>query len=225
MDPREQINERTESFAAMLDGRQSKIWTLLPGIVQSFDPVTMRCSVQVAISFTQIQSDGSQKAVTIQGGLVDCPVQFPSGGDFTLTFYPEQGNECEVRFSSRCIDAWWQSGGVQPQQEFRMHDLSDGFVTVGIWSQPNVLPNIKRHATQLRNSAGDAYYELNSDKIAKIVAPGGIDLNGVKIDSSGNVHAPGEVVRGFGGADQITLGGHEHPTAGTGAPSPPTPGT
>lgn len=224
MDPREQINERTESLAAMLDGRQSKMWTLLPGIVQSFDPATMRCSVQVAVSFTQIQSDGSPTTVTMPP-LVDCPVQFPSGGGFTLTFYPEQGDECEVRFSSRCIDAWWQSGGVQPQQEFRMHDLSDGFVTVGIWSQPNVLPNIKRHATQLRNSAGDAYYELNSDGVAKIVAPGGVSINGVIFTPGGDVHAPGEVVRGFGSGDQVTLGGHEHPTAGAGAPSPPTPGT
>jgi len=225
MDPREQINDRTESLAAMLDGRQSKIWTVLPGIVQSFNDAEMTCTVQIAIGFTQIDSDGAQIPTTIKGGLVDCPVQFPSGGDFTLTFWPEQGDECEVRFSARCFDAWWQSGGVQPQQEFRMHDLSDGFVTVGVWSKPNVLTSIKRHATQLRNKAGDAYYELNSDKIAKIVAPGGINLNGVTIDSSGNLHAPGEVVRGFGTGDQVTLGGHEHPTAGTGAPSPPTPGT
>ena len=224
MDPREQIGDHTEALQAMLDGRQMRIWTSLPGIVQSFDPTKMTCVVQPAVQGKQTKSDGSQTIITMPL-VIDCPLKLPSGGGFTLAFHPEVGDECEINFSSRCFDAWWQSGGIQPQQEFRMHDLSDGFVFVGPRSQPNVIPNIKRHSVQLRNDAGDAYLELNQDKSLNIVAPGGVMINGVAITASGNLSTAGSIIAGRGTADQINLQTHKHPTAATGAPSSPTPGT
>ena len=45
-----------------------------------------------------------------------------------MTFPIKTGDECLVVFACRAIDVWWQSGGVQPPAETRMHDLSDGFV-------------------------------------------------------------------------------------------------
>lgn len=42
---------------------------------------------------------------------------------------------------------------------------------------------------------------------------------------TGNLTVTGEITAGFGGGDSVTLQYHEHPTAATGAPSPPTPGT
>src|SRR5260363_73502 len=44
--------------------------------------------------------------------LGDVPVFFPRGGGCTLTFPVQKGDECVVVFASRCIDGWWQSGGV-----------------------------------------------------------------------------------------------------------------
>lgn len=41
----------------------------------------------------------------------------------------------------------------------------------------------------------------------------------------GAITATQNVTAGEGGADQVTLQGHHHPTAATGAPSAPTPGT
>ena len=64
------------------------------------------------------------------------PVVFPGGGGFALTFPVAAGDECLVVFASRCIDAWWQSGGVGEPMEPRMHDLSDGFALIGVRSQP-----------------------------------------------------------------------------------------
>jgi len=224
MDQREQIGNFEEAMMTMLDGRQTSIWTSLPGIIQSFDRAKMTCVVQVALSATQTKKDGTQVQLNFPP-LLDCPVIFPSGGGFALTFDLQQGDECLVMFASRCIDAWWQQGGVQPQAEFRMHDLSDGFVIAGAFSQPNVLPNIKENAAQLRSEDGMTYIEINDGGIVKVVAAGGINLNGLIIDSNGNLTTPGGVQAGTGTGDQVTLQTHRHPTAATGAPSAPTPGT
>ncbi|MFW8450019.1 Gp138 family membrane-puncturing spike protein, partial [Klebsiella pneumoniae] len=59
--------------------------------------------------------------------LVDVPVVFPRGGGCTLTFPVKPGDECLVIFADRCIDFWWQSGGIQEPVDERMHDLSDAF--------------------------------------------------------------------------------------------------
>lgn len=224
MDPREQINNYEEALRTMLDGRQATIWTALPGIIQSFDRVKQTCVVQIALQATQTKSDGTQQQVNFPL-LLDCPVIFPSGGGFCLTLDLQQGDECLMLFSNRCIDAWWQSGGVQKQQEFRMHDLSDGFVLPGPHSQPNKISNIKANAAQLRSDDGMTYVEVNDSGIVKVVAPGGISLNGLIIDSSGNLTTSGSITAGSGGADAVGLQTHKHPTAGTGAPSAPTPGT
>lgn len=41
----------------------------------------------------------------------------------------------------------------------------------------------------------------------------------------GSITATQNITAGQGGADQVTLQGHKHPTAATGSPSSPTPGT
>lgn len=192
MDQREQSGDHTEALQAMLDGRQARLWTAMPGIIQSFNAEKMTAEVQIALMGLQTKEDGSQTAIKISL-CVDCPVQLPGGGGFTLAFWPEQGDECLLVFASRCIDAWWQSGGVQKQQEFRMHDLSDGFAVLGFKSVPNVIPAIKRHAVQLRSNDGSTYMEINADQQFKVLAPGGIVLNGVQIDSAANLLTAGEV--------------------------------
>ena len=153
------------------------IWTALPGVIQSFNPVAMTCEVQPGIKVNVRQQDGTIVSVALPM-LVDCPVQFPSGGNCTLTFPVGQGDECLVVFASRCIDGWWQSGGVQEQAELRMHDLSDGFVLLGFRSQPRALGSVSTTTTQLRNDAGDTYVDLDpAGKIVKVKAPGGITLD------------------------------------------------
>ncbi|MDR7283533.1 hypothetical protein J2X84_002357 [Pseudomonas corrugata] len=127
--------------------------------------------------------------------LVDCPVQFPAGGGCTLTFPVKAGDECLVVFSSRCIDAWWQSGGIQAQPELRMHDLSDGFALLGFRSQPRVIHGISTTATQLRSDDGAAFVEVNPTSHAiTLTAPGGVTINGDvqvngKVDTTGDVKA------------------------------------
>lgn len=174
MDRRERGVDLTAGVLAALQGLQAGIYTALPGIVQSFDPAKRTVTIQPAIK-AQVQApDGSKSWVTLPL-LVDCPVVFPGGGGFVLTFPLAAGDETLVIVASRCIDAWWQSGGVQVQAELRMHDLSDSFCLAGISSVPNVQSAISTTNVQLRNDSGTAYVEINPEGNINVVGPGSIN--------------------------------------------------
>ncbi|MDF0491605.1 Gp138 family membrane-puncturing spike protein [Sphingomonas sp. H39-1-10] len=179
MDPRQRLNDPT--LAPMMEARkrQSQMWTALPGIIQSFDPAKMTAEIQPSIQGVEIDPQAGTTANKPLPLLVDCPVCFPGFGDAVLTFPIAQGDECLILFSSRCIDAWWQQGGVQPPMSYRMHSLSDGFCIPGGRSQPNVIPNISTGTAQLRSRDGETFIELDpAAKKVRIVAEGGIELVG-----------------------------------------------
>lgn len=139
----------------------------------------MTCVVQPAIKGVQTLQNGSTRQVAMPL-LLDCPVQFPGAGGASLTFPVVAGDECLVVFASRGIDFWWQSSGVQPPAEARMHDLSDGFVLLGFRSKPRVLASISATATELRSDSGTTKISLDpAAQTINIVAPGGITLNGI----------------------------------------------
>lgn len=159
-----------------LDGLRSGLWTSMPGIIQSFNAGAVTATVQLAIKGIVHAPDGTAQFVNMPL-LVDVPVHFPRGGGCTLTFPVAKGDECLVVFAARCIDGWWQSGGVQAPMDPRIHDLSDGFAFVGFFSQATKIGGISTASTQLRSNDGATYIDLNpSTKKVKIVAPGGFDV-------------------------------------------------
>lgn len=224
MNPFELLADREEQEIRAFKSRQATIWTAIPGIIQSFDPVTMTAVVQPAIKAVVFQENGNATDVPLPL-LLDCPVQFPGGGGFTHTFPVADGDECLVVFASRCIDAWFASGGIQSQVELRMHDLSDGFVLLGFRSVPRVLANINMTGSEFRSDDGTTLVGIEAGQVVKIVAPGGCNINGLVIDSSGNLTTPGDVTAGHGGADSVTLQGHEHNLSGGGTTLQPVAGT
>jgi len=193
MDQRERYDDPAETIRIAMRSLQSRLWTALPCYVESFDAQAMTVVAIPFIAGRALQLDGTLEDLPIPP-LGDVPVVYPGGGGATLTFPIEPGDECLVVFASRCIDMWWKYGKVAPPAEGRMHSLSDGFALVGVRSQPNVLANISTTATQLRSNDGSTLIALNptAQSIA-ITAPGGVTINGVTIDSSGNVTAPGDV--------------------------------
>lgn len=153
MDRAQLLNDSEEAQRLVLDGRQSCIWTALPAIVQSADLTAMTCEVQPAIQGSVENEDGTITVVNLPL-LVDVPICYPSGGGFALTFPLVAGDEVLVVMASRCIDSWWQLGGIQKPIEARMHDLSDGFAIPGPKSQPRKLSGISSSGVQLRSNDG-----------------------------------------------------------------------
>lgn len=180
----QRLDDATTALEVAMRGAQGRMWTALPGIIQSFDAAKMTCSVQPALQGT-LSDPKTGKATNVNLPLlVDCPVQFPSGGGVTLTLPIAESDECLIIFASRCIDAWWQNGGIQPPMVYRMHDLSDGYVIPGIWSQPRVLSGVSTSKAQLRSTDGSTMIELDPDsQRINLVAPGGVYINGIKFDT------------------------------------------
>lgn len=202
MDRRERGTDIQTALLAALHGNQSGLWTALPGFLTTPLSAKRTVSVQPALR-CQVQAPDGSFAWTQLPLLVDCPVFFPSGGGATLTFPLKVGDECLVVFASRCIDAWWQSGGIQNQAEMRMHDLSDGFVFVGFSSVPKVISAISATDVQLRSDDGAAFIGINpTSHNISVNTPGSVNIvsatlthNGVNI-GAGHVH--GGVTTGGG---------------------------
>ncbi len=108
--------------------------------------------------------------------LPDVPFFIYSGGGYCLTLPVSPGDDCLVVFGDNCIDAWWQSGGIQNQIDHRRHDLSDGFAIVGFRSQPNAVAGFSSGAAQLRNADGSAYIEIAGSAIN--IVGGSVTING-----------------------------------------------
>lgn len=151
---------------AELDARARAIdlRVAVPGIIESFNASEQTVSVRPAICEKICDEDGNEEWLQLPL-LVDVPIVIPRAGGYALTLPIAPGDECLVVFGDACMDAWWQSGGVQNQIDCRRHDLSDGFAIIGVWSQPRVLPAYSTGSARLTNDAGSAYVEIAGSTI------------------------------------------------------------
>jgi hypothetical protein len=187
-DRRERIGDQEEQSRLAMDSRLAGLWTALPGIIQSFNASALTCTVQPAISGKVRNADGTVSAQNLPL-LQDCPVVFPGGGGCILTFPLAAGDECLVVFASRCIDSWWQLGGVKGQAEVRMHDLSDGFVIPGPRSQPRKITAASK--TQLRTDDGTSIVEIENGKVrlkGNVTVEGNLTITGTTIGNGINLN-------------------------------------
>ena len=136
-----QLGSKEQAYAQLAQAIMSAMRVSIPGIIQSFNPDAVTAVVQPAIKGAEQDESGAEVSVNLPL-LVDVPVVFPRGGGCTLTFPVKEGDECLVIFADRCIDFWWQSGGVQEPVDGRMHDLSDAFCIVGPQSQAKKISGI-----------------------------------------------------------------------------------
>lgn len=190
MDRNQIVNDPELAMRIILDGRQSKIWTAIPGIIDSVDFSDLTCSVQPTIQGVAENEDGSKTLVDLPL-LIKVPLVFPKGGGFSITFPVAEGDEVLVVFSSRCIDAWWQSGGINRPMEARMHDLSDGFAIPGPYSVPNVIDSVSSSSLQIRNDAGTSYIEIDETGKIKLLSATTIDVVAPTINLSGTINIAG----------------------------------
>lgn len=214
------LNDAEAAQRAVLDGRQSTIWTAMPGIVKAVNLTKMTCEVQPSIQ-GQIEDENGRIQAVNYPLLVDVPIVFPSAGGFMITLPLAAGDEVLVVFASRCIDAWWQSGGIQRPMEARMHDLSDGFAIPGPRSQPKLPAGaISATAAQIRNDAGTSYVEIAADGKIKLVAPAEIDLTATLVKVTGNLSVSGTVT-GNAATVPVGLTTHTHTSSTPGNPTGP----
>lgn len=199
-------HDRIEQQRRIFDNLGVNLRVAAPGIIHDVDFARQTCTVQLAIREKLRDNEGNINNVEIPL-LPDVPFFVYSGGGYCLTLPIAPGDDCLVVFGDNCMDAWWQSGGVQNQVERRRHDLSDGFAIVGFRSQPDVVSHYSSSTAQMRNRAGDAYIEISGSNI-NIVASGTVNVrsgSNMTINSSAALNMSSTAGSSFSGSD-ISIG-------------------
>ncbi len=158
----ERTTNTTSVLAEAIKASGAGLRVAMPGIIREWDASTQTVKVQLAIR-EKVSFSGQPQEMDFPI-LVDVPVVMPRAGGYSLVFAPVEGDECLVIFGDMCIDAWWQSGGVQSQADKRRHDLSDGFAILGCWSQPNK-PSIPQSGCRLQNDTGTAGVSIEGSTV------------------------------------------------------------
>ncbi|HGV3499641.1 TPA: Gp138 family membrane-puncturing spike protein [Klebsiella michiganensis] len=202
-----QLGSKEQADAQLAQAIMSAMRVSIPGIIQSFDPDAVTAVVQPAIKGVEHDESGAEVSVSLPL-LVDVPVVFPRGGGCTLTFPVTAGDECLVIFADRCIDFWWQGGGIQEPVDGRMHDLSDAFCIVGPQSQAKKISGISTTAAQLRTDDGTAFIEVAAGGDITATTTGNATINASEIILNGNVTINGNLSQGMGdGGGTATMRG------------------
>lgn len=155
------------------------------------------------------QMDGAGNT-TSHGTVLNLPYFRLQGGANAVVIDPQVGDIGLAIISDRDISAVKSGKAEAPPGSFRRFNLADGIYIGGIL-----------------NGAPDQYVAFTdtgielADKNGNVIAmkAGSIDV------TTTSFRVNGHIIAGFGTGDQVSLQTHVHPTAGTGAPSPPTPGT
>jgi len=211
--------------------RLKDLHTSMPGIIESFDPVTQTASIQPTIKRVFITREGITETLTPSNLplLINVPIQFPRGGGFSLTFPVTKGDECLIMFAERAIDTWHKFGGIREPKAKRFHSLSDATAIVGLSSLPNKIPSYSGTATQVKKDDGSAVISLNNDSsiditsdsdvtvdcvnlvatasgTAEITATSSCTITAPTITLAGNVIIGGTLAQGAGGAATMSGG-------------------
>ena len=177
----ELLDDAGTAMDSLLKELQSKIWTALPAIVESVDLDKQTISAQPSISAVTTNEDGEERDINLPL-LIDVPICYTKGGGFAITVPLKKGDEVLIVFSSRCIDSWWQSGGIGAQAEYRQHDLSDGFAILAPTSQPKRLKNVSPDSLEIRTESGECVMSFKNDSVvlksSKVTIEANVIING-----------------------------------------------
>ena len=178
------LSTLTEMMERIVSEILKGVGTSIVGHILSFDVDTQLAKIQIGIEFIDIQGQTFNLAP-----VVNIPVHF-SGGDFVLEHQIDEGNEGLIIISQRCIDAWKEQGGIASQTVIRKLDMQDALFIPGFRSKPNAISGFNNNGIMLRNKAGDHYVWLTNTGEIKLKSGGDVNINGVIIDSAGNVTIP-----------------------------------
>lgn len=189
----------------------------LPAIVTVFNTDTQLATVQPAIQI-KMKDDSDVSLPPIE----NVPVTFLGNSNFIIEHEVVKGDEVLLIFSQRCLDSWLDQGGVAPNPDTRMHDISDAIALFGLRSQKNKIAGFSNDGIKIRNK--------NNSSSVWLRANGEVEINADSIKVNGNLEVSGSVE-----ADQIVapsaiINGvaqetHIHTDSVGGSTSPPLPST
>lgn len=118
-----------------IDSALKEVHTMLPAVVQSFDPATQTIEAQPTI---QRKISGELVDLPL---LIDVPIRYMKSSKYSISFPIEIGDHVFIVFAERSIDTWLLSGEIQAPGDIRRHSLSDAFAIPMMYAQTEVIPS------------------------------------------------------------------------------------
>jgi len=165
------------------------VCTSIPGHVIAFDPARQVAQIQIGIM--RVDIDGRTFAPP---PLIEVPVYFSGGSKFMIEHQIDTGDDGLVLFSQRCIDGWFNTGGIAENPIGRFHDYADAMFLPGMRPQPKAIKAFSNNGIRMRDAAGANYFWLKNDgtgeiKVSTLKIIGDVDHTGNQ-KTSGTIEAP-----------------------------------
>lgn len=188
------------------------------GKIVAFNKEELTCDVELLELKPNISAGESEYAVLCQ-----LPLIVEGTDDSWLTWGDIVGCECLVHFNDRNIDNWFATGEKYAPNTNRLHDLSDGFVTLRPRSKPKVFEyddtgvvihkgnvNIKLTADTVEITNGNAVFTMSGDTIT---VTGNLVVSGT-INAQGTITSADDCVSGgISGKTHTHIGNAGSPTS------------
>jgi len=126
------------------------------GIINTFYPATQTADIQIAMG--ELFNGNLKQYPQLQ----QVPVIILHGGSGAITFPIQAGDQCLVLFNDRDMDTWYTSNQTGlPPNTYRMHNLSDGFALVGLFSGKNHLNSYSMLGIEINHPSVQVNGNLN----------------------------------------------------------------
>lgn len=199
----------TELIRKYVDHRLGELRVAFPAQVMTYDQATQSANV-LPLLLNRIVAEGGDVIEPLPV-LPTIPVVFPRGGGYFMSFPLLPGDTGMVVVCDRSLDNWRQLGGVQDPLDGREHPLSGAAFYPGLHDNLTpITPAVSAAGMAIGSETGKQIHVSAAD--IALGAPTATDFVTLATLVSTELN---KLVTAFNA--------HMHPTAGTGAPSPPTP--
>lgn len=152
-----------------VESRLLDLHTCLPGIVEKYNKT--KNTIDVTPSLKRKYETGEIVNLPV---IMNVPIAFPRGGNFSLTYPIKKGDSVILIFSERSLDVWKKSGGIVDPQNPRKFNITDAFAIPGGYPENNPINDASDVAIRIKNK--DALFEITEDAKFKIQKIGGDDF-------------------------------------------------
>lgn len=204
-DPEKEYSNMTDAIRFAFGKMVSEMWVCIPGIIESYDQSSKRCTVRPAINI--LMKDGS---IETPAAIKNVPVEWPSGGGFTILAPLPAGEPVEIHFSQRGITQFKESF-AQSDPGNGMFAKEDAVVRAGFGSK-SVTPATAT-GMSMQSDDGENYLYVENG-IVKVKAVTKIIYDSPDVEFTGDLTMLNGIIKGpnvFGGADSDAHG-HEQGT-------------
>lgn len=156
------------------------------GRIVAFNKNELTCDVQLLELMDNVTT-GSQNFAIIK----QLPLIIEGNDNSHLTWGNIVGSECLIHFNDRDIDNWFKTGEEYLPNTTRMHNFSDGFVTLRPRSKGKIFAYFE-NGVEIKN--GNTVIHLNDDGTVEITnGTSTITMNGGTVAITGNVTVSGDI--------------------------------